>query len=161
VYIRPSDNLTLNYSTFFGTDKPDSTRLWRIYHNLYAIFQFTEKIGLTAGFDIGTEQVSKGSSEKNIWFTPAGVLRFTPDKKWAFALRVEYFDDKNGVIISTGTPNGFKTFGASINIDRSIGEHLLWRTEFRTFRSKDAIFVKEGIQEKYNSAITTSLGLTF
>jgi len=161
IHIKTSDKVTFNYSTFLGTDKPDSIRLWRIYHNLYAIFQFNDKIGFTSGLDIGTEQVSKGSSDKNTWYTPVGIVRFTPNRNWAIALRGEYFSDKNGVIISTGTPNGFKTFGASINVDRNIGEHLLWRTEFRTFNSKDEIFVKDNILQKNNSAITTSLALTF
>ena len=161
VFVKPSDKVTFNYSTFFGTDQPDSSRLWRIYHNLYAIFQFNDKIGLTAGFDIGTEQVSKGSSHKNTWYTPVGVFRFTPNNKWAIAFRGEYFSDENGAIITTGTPNGFKTFGTSLNVDRTFGEHLLWRTEFRTFNSKDAIFLKDNTTKRNNSAITTSLALTF
>jgi hypothetical protein len=161
IFVKPSDKITFNYSTFFGTDKPDSSRLWRIYHNFYAIFQFNDKIGLTIGFDIGTEQVSKGSKDKNIWYTPVGILRFIPNSTWAIAIRGEYFSDENGVIISTGTPNGFKTFGASLNVDRTFGEHLLWRTEFRTFSSKDAIFIKENTTKKNDSAITTSLALTF
>jgi len=33
-----------------GTDKPDSTRLWRYFHNLYGLFPFTDKPGLTPGF---------------------------------------------------------------------------------------------------------------
>jgi hypothetical protein len=161
VFVKPTDKITFNYSTFIGTDKPDSARLWRIYHNLYTIFQFNDKIGLTAGFDIGTEQVSKGSSDKNTWYTPVAILRFTPNSNWAIALRGEYFNDENGVIISTGTPNGFKTFGASLNVDRSIGGHLLWRTEFRTFSSKDEIFTKNNSLQNNNSAVTTSLALTF
>ena len=161
VFVKPSDKVIFNYSTFFGTDKPDSSRLWRIYHNLYAILQFNDKIGLTVGFDIGTEQVSKGSSEKNGWYTPVAIFRFTPNNNWAIAFRGEYFSDENGVIISTGTPNGFKTFGISLNVDRTFGEHLLWRTEFRTFSSKDAIFMKDNTAKKNNSAVTTSLALTF
>ena len=76
-------------------------------------------------------------------------------------LRGEYFNDESGVIISTGTLNGFKTFGVSLNVDRTFGKHLLWRTEFRTFGSKDAIFTKDSTPKKNNSAITTSLALTF
>lgn len=161
VYVKPSDKITLNYSTFLGTDKPDNVRLWRIFHNFYAIFQFNDKIGLTAGFDIGSEQVSKGSSNKNTWYSPVGILRFTPDNNWAIALRGEYYSDENGVIIATGTPNGFKTAAFSLNVDRNIDDHLLWRTEFRTFSSKDEIFMKEGNTTKNNSAVITSLALTF
>ena len=96
-----------------------------------------------------------------MWYTPVGILRFTPNSNWAIAVRGEYFNDESGVIISTGTLNGFKTFGVSLNVDRTFGKHLLWRTEVRTFGSKDAIFTKDSTPEKNNSAITTSLALTF
>jgi len=160
-FVKTSDKVSFNYSTFLGTGRPDSTRLWRIYHNLYAIFQFNDKIGLTAGFDIGTEQVSRGSSSTNSWYSPVAILRFTAKSDWAIALRGEYYSDEHGVIIMTGTPNGFKTAAFSFNADKSIGEHLLWRTELRIFRSKDAIFIKGNNLKKNNSAITTSLALTF
>ncbi len=140
---RPSDKLTVNYSTFLGTDKPDSIRLWRHFHDLYGIFQLTEKIGLILGLDIGQEQKSKGSNDHHTWFGTAGILRFAPNSNWAFALRCEYYSDEKGVIIS----NGLKTFGASFNADRNISGHFLWRTEIRTLNS--------------NTAATTSFALLF
>jgi hypothetical protein len=161
VYIHPSDKFTFNYSSFLGTDKADSVRKWRIYHNVYAVFQFTGKLGVTAGFDFGTEQVNKGSNDTHVWYTPVSILRFKPGNNWTLAVRAEYFSDKNGVIIATGTPNGFKTAGFSLNLDRTIGEYLSWRTEFRTFRSKDPVFIKNNIPVRHNRAITTSLALAF
>jgi hypothetical protein len=118
-------------------------------------------VGLILGLDIGQEQASKGSSKLNVWYSPVVILKISPVKNWAFAFRGEYYNDENGVIIYSGTANGFKTFGASVNIDRSIGEHFLWRTEFRTLTSKDAVFLKDNSLKKNNSAITTSLALTF
>ena len=161
VSLKPTDKITFNYSTFLGTDKPDSARLWRIYNNLYAILQFNEKIGLTVGFDIGTEQKTKGGNDKNTWYTLVGILRITPGKDWAIGLRGEYFNDENGVIIATGSPNGFKTSGFSMNIDRRFGDHFLWRIEFRNFKSKDEIFIKGDESRNTNSAITTSFALSF
>ncbi len=161
ITFKPSDKATLNYSTFLGTDKPDSLRLWRYFHNTYGIFQINNKIGLILGFDIGQEQVSKGSSKLNTWYSPVGILRITPNNNWAIAFRAEYYSDENGVIIYTGTTNGFKTFGASLNVDRVINSHFLWRTEVRTLRGKDAIFVKGNGTRKNNTAITTSFALTF
>jgi hypothetical protein len=161
ITFKPSDKITLNYSTFFGTDKPDSARQWRYFHNTYGIFQFNSKIGLILGFDIGQEQASKGSSDLNVWYSPVAILKFAPSDKWAIALRGEYYEDEKGVIISTGTSNGFKTFGASVNVDRSFGQHFLWRTEIKTWHSKDAVFVKEDNSVNNNSVITTSFALTF
>lgn len=159
--VKPNEKTTFNWSTFIGNDKPDSVKQWRYFNNFYGIFQFNDKIGLTLGFDIGAEQKSKGSSSLNTWYTPTIVIRFTPDNNWAIAARGEYYSDEKGVIISTGTVNGFKTFGASLNFDRKINETFWWRTELRTLQSKDAIFKKQGSNTKSNTAITTSFAISF
>lgn len=158
---KPSGKVTLNYSTFIGTDKPDSARLWRYYHNLYGTFQFTDKIGLIAGFDIGTEQKTVNSNKHNTWYTPVGVLRITPSAKWAVALRGEYFSDEAGVIIATGTPNGFKTSGFSVNIDYLPQPNVALRLEGRTFNSKDDIFAKGPAAKNTNTAISFSTAIGF
>lgn len=161
VTIKPTSKITLNYSTFLGTDKPDSTRLWRIYHNIYGIFQFTGKVGFTAGFDMGTEQVSKGSSDKNTWYSPVGILRYTPTSQWALAVRGEYFNDEDGVIIAAGTPNGFKTSGFSLNVDYLPIPNVALRLEGRTLNSKDDIFIKDGNPKSNTTAITFSAAVGF
>jgi len=161
ITIKPGSKTTLNWSTFIGNDKPDSMKQWRYFNNFYGIFQFTDKFGLTLGFDIGQEQVSKGSSKLNTWYTPTVVVRFTPSANWSIAARDEYYSDENGVIFSTGTINGFKTFGASLNVDRKINDNFWWRTELRTLNSKDAIFQKQNSSTKNNAAITTSFAISF
>ncbi len=158
---KPSDKVTLNYSTFYGTDKPDSVRLIRHFHNIYGILQFTDKIGLTLDLDLGQEQTTKGGGDYNTWYGTAGILRFTPNSAWAVAVRGEYYSDEEGVIIATGTPNGFKTFGASLNIDRNFGENFLWRVEVKSYGSKDEIFTKESNAVKNNTVVTTSFAITF
>ncbi len=161
LFYKASDKLTLNYSTFIGTDKPDSARLWRYYHNMYAIFQFTDKIGLTAGFDIGTEQKAVGDNDMNTWYAPVAILRYTPTAKWALGLRGEYFADANGVIISSGTPNGFKTLGGSLNIDYMPQKNVSFRAEYRYLDSKDAIFIKNEQAKDNNTAITIAAAIGF
>jgi hypothetical protein len=156
----PSGKVSLNYSTFLGTDKPDSMRLWRFFHDLYGTFNLGEKLELILCFDIGQEQASKGSNNYNTWYGTAVIVRYALQNSWAVALRGEYYNDEKGVIISTGTSNGFKTSGASINFDKGFG-NLLWRTEARIFNSKDKIFIKNDGQVNDNTAICTSLALTF
>lgn len=161
IQFKPTDKVLLNYSTFAGTDKPDSVRLWRYFHNLYAILQITDQWGLTLGLDLGQEQTSKKSSDMNTWMGTAAILQFKPNTNWAFALRGEYYADEDGVIIPTGTPDGFKTFGASLNIDRIIMQNFWWRTEVRMLNSKGEIFLSgDGLKED-NTAITTSFAITF
>ncbi|MFT3979047.1 MAG: porin [Ferruginibacter sp.] len=158
---KPSSKITLNSSSFIGNDKPDSSRQMRYFHNFYGIFQVNEKFGLTAGFDIGAEKKAKGSSSYNSWYTPVLIARFSATAKDNIAVRGEYYNDENGVIIGTGTPNGFKTWGYSINYDRVVASNILWRIEARGFSSKDEIFVKDNDPAKNNFFITTSLSVAF
>lgn len=162
VTYKPSEKVTLNYSTFIGNDKPDSVRKMRYFNDLYGIFQLNDKFSAAAGIDYGLEQKSKGSSSMNTWYSPAVIVKYAFDNSNAIAIRGEYYHDENGVIISTGTPNGFKTFGYSINYDRSIFNKAVWRIEVRNLNSKDDIFVKQDKSMTANDLfITTALAISF
>ncbi len=159
---KPSAAVTLNYSTFIGNDKPDSVRQMRYYHNVYGIFQLSPQWGITAGFDYGTEQKEKGSSSYNHWLVPVMIVRYSPASKINVAVRGEYFKDEKGVIIATGTPAGFKTWGFSANLDYAVMQNVLWRIEARTLSSKDAVFTeRNGPTSKNNTFLTTSLAISF
>lgn len=159
---KPSSAITLNYSTFVGNDKPDSVRLMRYYHNVYGIFQVSEKFGVIVGVDYGMEQKVKGESKMNNWYTPALILKFSPDATNSIAVRGEYFHDENGVIIASGTPNGFKTVGWSVNYDRQLFNNAVWRVEVRSFSGKDDYFVKRNSEAtKNNTFISTALAFSF
>ncbi len=159
---KPNEKLTINSSSFIGNDKPDSIRQMRYFHNLYAVYQIDKKLGITAGFDIGAEQKSKGSEQYNIWYTPVLVAKYNVTDKLSFTARGEYYQDEKGVIISTGTENGFKTFGYSFNADYQILPNLVWRTEIRNLNSKDAIFMNRTDEFNKNSlTATTALAISF
>jgi len=161
IQYKPSDKVLLNYSTFIGTDKPDSARLSRLFHNVYGVFSVTDKFGITAGFDIGTEEKTPGSDNKNTWYSPVLILKYAISDKWAIAARGEYYSDENGVIIATGTPNGFKTTGFSLNIDHSPVKNVLVRLEARNLNSKDEIFMKPSGATNNNSFFTSSIAVSF
>jgi hypothetical protein len=156
---KPNDRLTLNHSAFFGTDTPDSARLFRQYHNLYGIFQLDPKLGLTVGFDIGWQQRTPHGDGSNAWLSPVAILRYRPTDRWAMALRGEYYGDPAGVIVATGTPNGFRTRGMSMNVDCKPFEKLLLRLEGRLLKSRDPIFTQEGRPKDRNAAVTMSVSI--
>lgn len=158
---KPNDKITLNSSSFIGNDKPDTTRQMRYFHNLYGIFQLNPKVALTAGFDLGAEQTARNSQDYNIWYTPVVILRFALNDKMNLALRGEYYQDKNGVMIATGTPNGFQTIGFSGNLDVAIRENVLWRLEGRALTSKDIIFYDQGNRSQNNVFLATALAISF
>ncbi len=161
ITFKPSANITLNSSAFIGNDKPDSVKQMRYFHDFYGIFQLSKKWATTLGIDAGWEQKSKGSSEMNSWIVPLVLLRYTPTAKVALCGRAEYFGDENGVIIASGTPNGFKTWGFSANVDLNITSNVMWRNEVRTFSSMDDVFMKGNNMVSNNTAFTTSMVVAF
>ncbi|KFF07806.1 porin [Chryseobacterium luteum] len=161
VTYKPTEKITLNSSSFIGNDKSKEEKRMRYFHDLYGSFQLTDQFSALLGFDIGAEQKEKGSSSYNIWYTPNVLMKYQLDSKWALAGRLEYYNDKNGVIISTKTPNGFQTFGYSLNVDYAILKNVIFRTEARGFTSKDAIFAKNDEMKQGNFFITTSLAVWF
>jgi hypothetical protein len=157
----PNSKIYMNYSTFIGNDKPDSVARWRYYHNFYLSLYPVDKFGITLGFDYCMEQKSKGSSEYNKLYSPVVILHYQCYKKLAVAIRGEYYHDKDGIIIVTGTPNGFRTYGYSLNIDYRINDNAIWRIEGRGLASKDDIFLSDNTPGSHNYCITTSLAFSF
>lgn len=157
----PNEKITLNSSSFIGSDTPDSTRQMRYFHNFYGQFQFNDKFGLIAGFDIGAQQKTKNSNDYNTWYSPVLIMKYAPTEKISIAARGEYYSDANGVIISTGTINGFQTYGYSLNLDYQIMNNVVWRIEGRGFTSKDKIFTLNDNPSSQNYFLTTALAISF
>jgi hypothetical protein len=158
---KPNSKITLNSSSFIGSDKPDTAKQMRYFHNFYGIFQLSDKVGLTFGFDIGAEQKTKGSSDYNTWYTPVAIVKIAATDKISVSARGEYYNDSKGVIIATGSPNGFQTFGYSLNLDYQVASNIVWRIEGRGFSSKDEIFTMDNKPSKNNMFATTALAISF
>lgn len=156
---KPTDKWTINSGSFIGSDKADSVRQMRYFHNLYAIYQMNEKLGITFGFDIGAEKKAKGSSKYNVWYTPVLIARYATTEKFSLTARGEYYNDKHGVIVSTTTEQGFQTFGYSLNADYAILPNVLWRTELRNLTNKDAIFL-DRTNKLVKNSVTAVTALT-
>jgi hypothetical protein len=158
---RPSENFTLNYSNYLGTEGPDSTSVKRFYHDLYAIIQLTPKFGITTGIDYGTQQKIHAVAGTNNIVAPVFIARYLLDKQWAVAGRVEYYKDQHGIFINTQTPDGFNTTGYSLNVDYIPFPNAVIRLEGKTYNSKDKIFLKDNVYVANNPLITTSLAVSF
>jgi hypothetical protein len=161
IMYKPNARITLNSSGFVGTDKPDAARLIRVFHNFYGIFQLNNAFGLTLGLDTGWEESPVPTANANFWFSPILIARYALNDRIAIAARAELYDDANGVIIATGTPNGFQTLGFSANLDVTVHKNALWRLEGRILNSQDDIFVRDGRSTNTNGLLVTSLAVWF
>jgi hypothetical protein len=159
VSFSPSEKVNLNWSTFIGTDDPDTTRRMRYFSNLYGTFQVGEKFNLIAGFDLGTQQQFKESSAYNLWLSLIAIAQYKIAQRWQAAIRTEYYQDETGVMIPTGTNNGFQTIGVSLNIDYAPIKHVMCRIEGRWFNSVDNIFVTPTGSSNNNFMVAASVAV--
>ena len=160
VTYKPTSAVTLNWSTYVGNEQPDSDRKWRYFNDFFGQFKVSENVNLIAGFDIGLQQTTNGSSDYDVWYTPIVMAQYKPTNKIQIAARGEYYQDKKGVIIATGTPNGFKTYGFSANFDYLATDNVIFRLEARTLNSKDNIFMRNNNPTDSNVFVTTSLAIS-
>jgi hypothetical protein len=157
----PTEQVKLNWSTFIGTNDPDSTRRMRYFNNFYGQFQLSEKFGIIAGLDFGMQQRFRNSSNYDSWFSPVIIGQFAIKEYWKTAIRAEYYEDKTGIIIPTNTVNGFKTTGLSLNVDYSPASTIMYRLEGRWLKSRDEIFETKNSITNNNFIIATSIAIKF
>lgn len=155
------ERLSLNWSTFIGTDDPDRNRRLRIFNNWYGTFQVSDRLGLFAGFDMGMQQTVKGSSAYDVWFTPVVIARYRFADKWHLALRGEYYADRDGVIVAPETGQGFSVVGLSANIDYAAFRHMLCRMEARWLGSNDAVLPRREGMARDSVAVIGSIAVRF
>jgi len=158
---KPNAKITLNSSSFIGSDTPDSIRQMRYFHNFYAQLQLLEKLGVIVGLDYGAQQKSKESSDYNTWYSPVIIARYSVSDKINIAVRGEYYNDEQGVIIYTGTKNGFQTYGYSLNLDYAVAGNIMWRIEGKGFTASDKIFTLDNKPVNENYLITSALAISF
>jgi opacity protein-like surface antigen len=161
VTYKPNSNITLNSSSYIGNDKSDADRRVRYFHNFYGQYKINYQWSLMAGFDVGAEQSQKNSKSYNVWLSPIIITRYSYSDKLSFSARAEYYQDKDQVIINTDTPNGFRTFSYSVNLDYSVSNNLAIRAEIRKFHSKDKIFQQHKGFSADSLTATTSAILHF
>lgn len=159
IQFKPNNKLTLNYSAFVGSDKPDSTKQIRLYHNFYGIWQAHSKLGFILGFDYGTEQKPKNISGFNQWYVSTAIVHYGLTNKFSMAARAEYFHDPNQTIITSDTKNKIQLSGYSLNFDYKPETNVLLRIEGRMFQNKDKIFMEGNNYINQNYFIITSIAV--
>jgi hypothetical protein len=155
----PRPDFSLTYNGFFGNEVTDVLRTYNqviVKTALSGVFQ----VLLTCS--IGT-QGKKDYSGTYTWQSANILGYYQLSKKVSLGLRTEYYSDKNQIIVTTFTPNGFRAWGGSVNLDVLPVSNLLWRTEFRQLWTQDDIFTTSDPLHlsSHDSLIVTSIALSF
>lgn len=163
----PSERLSINWSTFIGSDAPDSLDQIRVFNNFYLQAEPVAGFQLIAGFDVGTQKTAKPlleegqSDDWQLWYTPVMIGRLALSEHTFLGARAEYYSDPKGVIITYGAPEAFQTLGFSANVDYYISENALFRIEGRHFQGRNPVFHDNGGYTTTNTFLTASLAIEF
>jgi hypothetical protein len=160
VQCKPTDKWLLNSSTFIGSEKPDSVKQLRLFHNFYVTYAVSKKLNAAILFDAGAEKKINSSGFNN-WLGAAFLLQYSMNSTFYSACRIEYYKDKRGVLVSTNLPGGFQTTGLAWNIDYMPVKNISIRAEAGYFHSANKIFIKNNVLKKNNFSLLGSVAVSF
>lgn len=156
-----NQNINFNWSSFLGTDDPDSTRRYRFFNNFYSTIKANDRLSFITGFDYGLQQISKESSNWNTWFSPVIIAKYKISEKWSAAYRIEQYVDRSSVIITVPTGKAVDILGISLNLDYAPNELILCRLEGRFLNNSTGILqTKSGVATN-NFYILSSIAFRF
>ncbi len=156
IIFKPADNSTFNWSTFFGKEYYGTHLGMRYFSNLYWDKSWNSKWRTILGYDFGIQETRFKDNKFNHWMSPVLIAQYTINDKWQSAVRFEYYQDKENIIITTSSP--FDTKGYSLNFDYIINSKAKFRMEARYLDSQEAIFYDNNSN---NFSLTTSLSYEF
>jgi len=158
----PSDNISLTYNNFFGNEQSDSlASRTRFFNDVVVKCSLSPSFQIAGMIDFGSEE-KPSDSGTSTWYAAMLLGRFQATSAFALTGRVEYYSDKDQVIVKTGTADGLQTSGGSVTADLKVAPNIMWRTEMRVLANKDGIYPTHNALQiaKTNSFVVTSLCLT-
>ena len=154
----PTDGAELTYNNYFGIEPGG---LVRFYNELIGRISVGQAVQVALTLDLGSQNKSGGAGT-SVWYGGALLARYQLTERLALGGRLERFSDGDGVVVTTGTPNGFAVSGVSVNLDAQLHKNLLWRNEARLLLSdQDAIFAGLSGPLVTDKFLVTSVGLSF
>ncbi len=151
----PSDRWSLTYNNFIGREQE-----LRIFNQIILKVKISRNWSLAFSSDLGMQKKGPGMGY-SLWYVETLLTQLRLSDTIAVGGRIEYFHDQDQVIVSTQTPSGFQTYGASINLDWQPETYFLARAELRSLVSRDSIFASSSTPRTSNTLLVGSFALTF
>lgn len=146
---------TVNWSTFYGSDRPDSLNQMRFFNNFYVIYHANSQWHFIFGNDIGIEYLN--NNDNAVWYSTVFISQYKLNDKYRLAARLENYKDNSGIIIQ----EKFDARSVSINLDYDIHPNALFRIEGRWLDSKIPLFANQNTLIKQRFSLCSSLAISF
>jgi len=151
---RPTDRFSVTHNSLLGRESE-----FRIFQDLILKYQVANDWESALTVDFGMQRrPSQGNFAT--WYGTSFQNRFHLAPAVHLALRIENYSDPQGIIVPTGTPNGFQAVGASVNVDYRLTPELVWRNELRLLRAQDEVFSSNQGFKKDTFLGVTSIALS-
>jgi hypothetical protein len=160
----PAPGAAVSYYNFFSDEAGNRLRTFNGVGTKWTGGPVT----LLAEFDIGSQARSANDGGTATWYGAVGVIRLLLNSNVAAIGRAERYDDKDKVIVATGSDargnsNGpLRANGGSVGLDVALQSRVLWRNELRVFSNHRAIFPNgtATAATRTNALAVTSLAIT-
>lgn len=119
-----------------------------------------DKITLNSSSFIGNDKPDS-SRQMRYFHNFYGIFKLSPASGNNISARLEYYNDENAVIISTGSSSGFKTWGYSLNYDHLVKDDIILRIEGKNLYSKAKIFQREDGFTNNNFSLAAAVAISF
>ena len=131
---RPNDKLLLNWNTYTGDDRTDTspTKRMRFFNDFYVIYSPNDKFTFTSCAYLGFQQYT--DIDTKVWWQANAICKYNITKKTNVAARIEYFSDKRGEYI------GSNVFSTSASFNIGVLDNVLIRFEGRFYSAEDKIY---------------------
>ncbi len=170
VAITPADQFSLLLNGSYGPEQPDNGDSKRGLVDVVATIKPIDNFAVILNYDYGNEtDLHVGGNAE--WNAFSGILSYdlldVLPVPIGFALRGEFFDDRNGVRLPTPGGAGFGNYQNAWEVTGTfkvvLAEGLMFRTEYRYDAGKNSIFEKHlvGTDDTQNDQNTIAADLTY
>nr|WP_298660746.1 outer membrane beta-barrel protein [uncultured Flavobacterium sp.] len=158
VQYKPNENTLYNWSTFIGDVPSDEHFSTRFFSNFYVDKTWANGMKTQLGLDMGWQQRNTTSGWA-MWYSPVLIQQYQFNTKWAIAYRIEYYHDKENILIQPAILLPFKTIGNSLNFDYSLSKRIKCRTEGKWYHASENVLANS--TKKNNLYWLTTLSYSF
>jgi len=158
-----------------GPELSDNNSDFRHLSDTVIAFNPTTKLSFVANYDYGRQTFNTAYQNANgipyavaTWSGLAGYAKYTPNAKWAFALRGEYFNDNQGFMTAPTTFNPDIPIGQkqdlsefTFTVQRAFSSKLIARLEGRRDMTDDRTFLRGSSGIGVGGQNTITLGLIY
>jgi len=148
---QPKKSFSLNWSTYLGSEGPDSNSRVRFFNNIYSNLQLGKSVHILLGVDLGFMKMEGEDIEIRTWYSPTAIFEFSLPDEQTVTLRLEHYHNTIDTDLSTT--------GMSLGYKRLFFDQLVWRFEMRFLNDYNYPFENRNGATHNNSALTTSLAL--